>query len=74
MNDLRDLTRIVLRDLDQFPDLLMPVLDRLFEGPIRAMGSRMSALAPRIHGDAMATCSSVASERTTSMAMRMTTS
>jgi AcrR family transcriptional regulator len=55
MDQLRDLTRIVLRDLDQFPDLLMPVVDRLLEGPIRTVAARMSASAPGIDGDAMAT-------------------
>lgn len=55
MDELRDLTRIVLRDLDQFPDLLMPVVDRLIEGPIRTVATRMSGAAPGIDGDAMAT-------------------
>lgn len=55
MDQLQDLTRIVLRDLDQFPDLLMPVVDRLLEVPIRTVAARMSAFAPGIDGDAMAT-------------------
>ncbi len=55
MDQLEDLTRIVLRDLDQFPDLLMPVVDRLLEGPIAAVASSLSAAAPEIDGDAMAT-------------------
>jgi AcrR family transcriptional regulator len=55
MDQLRDLTRIVLRDLDAFPELLMPVVDRLLEGPIRAVAARMSAAAPGIDGEAMAT-------------------
>ena len=55
MDQLQDLTRIVLRDLDQFPDLLMPVVDRLLDGPIRAVAARMSAFAPGIDGDATAT-------------------
>lgn len=55
MNHIEDLTRIVLRDLDQFPDLLMPVVDRLLEGPIRSVARQMSAAAPGIDGDAMAT-------------------
>ena len=55
MDQLQDLTRIVLRDLDQFPELLMPVVDRLLEGPIRAVAARMSAFAPGIDGEAMAT-------------------
>jgi AcrR family transcriptional regulator len=55
MDELRDLTRIVLRDLDQFPELLMPVVDRLLEGPIRTVAARMAAAAPGIDGDAMAT-------------------
>lgn len=55
MDELRDLTRIVLRDLDHFPDLLLPVVDRLLEGPIRTVADRMSAVAPGIDGEAMAT-------------------
>ena len=43
------------RDLDQFPDLLMPVVDRLLEGPIRTVATSLSAAAPDIDGDAMAT-------------------
>jgi hypothetical protein len=49
------LTRIVLRDLDHFPDLLMPVVDRLLDGPIRTVADRVSAAAPGIDGQAMAT-------------------
>lgn len=55
MDQMRDLTRIVLRDLDAFPELLMPVVDRLLEGPIRAVGEQMSVAAPGIDGEAMAT-------------------
>lgn len=55
MDEIQDLTRIVLRDLDRFPGLLMPVIDRLLEGPIRAVGAHMSAAAPGIDGEAMAT-------------------
>jgi len=55
MDQIRDLTRIVLRDLDRFPELLMPVVDRLLEGPVRAAGARMAAVAPGIDGEAMAT-------------------
>lgn len=55
MDEIRDLTRIVCRDLDRFPELLMPVVDRLIEGPVRAVGAQMSAAAPGIDGDAMAT-------------------
>lgn len=55
MDEFRDLTRIVLRDLDHFPDLLMPVVDRLLEGPIRAVADRTSAAAPGIDGQAIAT-------------------
>ena len=55
MDRIQDLTRIVMRDLDQFPELLMPVVDRLLEGPIQTVAVAMSAAAPRIDGDAMAT-------------------
>lgn len=55
MDAIEDLTRIVLRDLDRFPGLLMPVVDRLLEGPIRAVGARMATAAPGLDGDAMAT-------------------
>jgi AcrR family transcriptional regulator len=55
MGDIQDLTRIVLRDLDRFPELLMPVVDRLIEGPVRAVGAHMSSAAPGIDGEAMAT-------------------
>lgn len=55
MDELADLTRIVFRDLDRFPGILMPVVDRLLEGPIRAVADRMAAAAPGIDGEAMAT-------------------
>ncbi len=55
MDQIRDLTRMVLRDLDQFPELLTPVVDRLLEGPVRAVSASMSNVAPGIDGDAMAT-------------------
>jgi hypothetical protein len=55
MDELRDLTRIVLRDLDEFPDLLMPVVDRLLEGPIRVVADRLNDAAPGGDGEAMAT-------------------
>jgi AcrR family transcriptional regulator len=55
MDELRDLTRIVLRDLDEFPELLMPVVDRLLEGPIRTVAARLAEAAPGIDGHAMAT-------------------
>jgi hypothetical protein len=51
----RDLTRIVLRELDHVLDLLMPVVDRLLEGPISTVADRMSAAAPGVDGQAMAT-------------------
>ncbi len=55
MDEIQDLTRIVLRDLNQFPELLTPVLDRLLEGPIRTVAGHMAAAAPGIDGEAMAT-------------------
>lgn len=48
------LTRIVLRDLDEFPDLLAPVVDRLLEGPLRTVAGRLAAAAPGIDGEAVA--------------------
>jgi AcrR family transcriptional regulator len=55
MDQLSDLTRIVLRDLDRFPETLMPVVDRLFDGPIATVAERMAAAAPGVDGLAMAT-------------------
>lgn len=55
MDEIQDLTRIVMRDLDRFPDLLMPVLDKLLEGPIRGVAAGMTAASPEIDGEAMAT-------------------
>lgn len=55
MDSIQPLIRIMMRDLERFPDLLMPVIDRLLDGPIRAVGAQMAAAAPGIDGHAMAT-------------------
>lgn len=55
MDEISDLTRIVLRDLEQFPELLMPILDRLVDGPTRTMAAHMAAATPGLDGEAMAT-------------------
>ena len=55
LDALHDLTRFVLRDLDQFPDLLMPVVDRLLDGPIRLVAQRARAVAPAVDSEAVAT-------------------
>lgn len=55
MDELRDLTRIVLRDLDEFPEVLMPVVDRLLEGPIRNIAAQLAEASPGVDGEAMAT-------------------
>ena len=54
MDELGDLTRIVLRDLDRFPDLLEPVVDRLLEGPYRLAAQRTAAVLPGIDAEAIA--------------------
>jgi hypothetical protein len=46
---------IAVRDVDRFADLRMAVVDRLLEGPIRAVAARMPASAPGIGGGATAT-------------------
>lgn len=55
MDELRDLTRLLLRDIDQFPELFEPVIDRLIEGPYRIAARRMAAVAPALDTEALAT-------------------
>lgn len=54
MDELRDLTKIVLRDLDRFPDLLGPVVDRLLDGPVRIVAERTADAMPDSDADAIA--------------------
>jgi hypothetical protein len=54
MDELKDLTRLVLRDLDQFPDVLTPVVDRLLEGPVRLVAERTVKVAPTVDAEAIA--------------------
>jgi AcrR family transcriptional regulator len=55
MDELRDLTRLLLRDFDQFPELFEPVIDRLIEGPFRVAAQRMAVVAPGVDAVALAT-------------------
>jgi hypothetical protein len=55
MDEFQDLTRLVLRDLDQFPNVLMPVVDRLLEGPMRMVAERTAEVAPAVDSEAIAT-------------------
>jgi AcrR family transcriptional regulator len=50
----RDLMALMLRDLDQFPDLQRKVIDRLLTGPIRIVADRTAAIAPQVDADALA--------------------
>lgn len=55
MDRQRDLIRLMCRDLDQFPELLERVADRLLEAPYRLAAERTAAIAPGVDGEAMAT-------------------
>lgn len=50
----RNLTRVMFRDLDQFPDLMASVVERLIRGPYRLVAERTEAVAPGVDGEAMA--------------------
>ena len=50
----RNLTRVLFRDLDQFPELLTEVVERLIRGPYRLVAERTNAVAPDIDGEAIA--------------------
>jgi hypothetical protein len=50
----RDLMALMLRDLDQFPELQRRVIDRLLSRPIRVVADRTAAMAPHVDADAMA--------------------
>lgn len=50
----RNLTRVLFRDLDRFPELLTKVVERLIRGPYRLVAERTEAVAPSADGDAVA--------------------
>lgn len=50
----RNLTRVLLRDLDQFPALLAKVVDRLIRGPYQLVAERTAAVAPDVDSEAIA--------------------
>jgi AcrR family transcriptional regulator len=54
LDQQRDLMALMLRDLDQFPDLQRKVIDRLLTGPIRVVAERTAAIAPQVDADALA--------------------
>lgn len=50
----RDLTRVLFRDLDRFPDLQRRVVERLVQGPYRVVAERTAAVAPGVDAEAVA--------------------
>lgn len=50
----RDLTRVLFRDLDRFPELQRRVVERLIHGPYRVIAERTAAVAPGVDADAVA--------------------
>lgn len=50
----RDLMGLMLRDLDQFPDLQKKVIRRLVSGPIRLVAERTATVAPHLDSEALA--------------------
>lgn len=50
---LRDVTLMLFRALDEFPELLERVVDRLVTGPYRVVAERLAALAPGVDADAV---------------------
>ena len=50
----RDLMGLMLRDLDQFPELQRKVIRRLVTGPIRLVAARTAAVAPHVDAEATA--------------------
>jgi AcrR family transcriptional regulator len=52
MDRQRDVFLLLLRDLDQFPELLERVIDRLITGPYRVVAQRTAAVAPSIDAEA----------------------
>ena len=50
----RDLMRLMFHDLDQFPELLERVVDRLINGPYRLVAERTAAVAPNLDAEATA--------------------
>lgn len=50
----RDLMGLMLRDLDQFPDLQTKVIKRLVTGPIRLVAERTAAVSAHVDADALA--------------------
>ncbi len=54
LNRQRNLTRVLFRDLDQFPELMTRVVERLIQDPYRIVAERTAAVAPGIDAEAMA--------------------
>ena len=50
----RNLTRILFRDLDRFPELMADVVERLIRGPYRLVAERTAVVAPRVDAEALA--------------------
>jgi AcrR family transcriptional regulator len=50
----RELTRVLFRDLDRFPELMERVVDRLIQGPYRLVAERTAAVAPNVDAEAVA--------------------
>ena len=50
----RDLMRVLFRDLDQFPELMRRVAERLVKGPYRLVAERTAAVAPNVDAAAVA--------------------
>lgn len=50
----RDLMRLMFHDLDQFPNQMERVVDRLIEGPYRLVAERTATIAPEVDAEAVA--------------------
>jgi AcrR family transcriptional regulator len=55
LDQQRELMKVLFRDLDQFPQLMARVVDRLIQGPYRVVAERTAAVAPRVDAEAVAT-------------------
>ena len=54
LDNQQDLMRLMFHDLDQFPELMKRVVDRLIEGPYRLVAERTAAVAPEVDAEAVA--------------------
>jgi AcrR family transcriptional regulator len=50
----RNLTRVLFRDLDEFPDLQRRIVERLIQGPYRLVAERTAVAAPKLDAEAIA--------------------